>query len=1288
MRTNIISLHKTLTVLFLSAILLISNTGFSQIYEPEGLNLPGSWNDWTNPPTNLTFAGSAQTTGGEVILLPLGFPVYQTIFPVSQTSEVTAGNYEFKLTSGPLDNIWQNQWGSVVVEPNVLQTYTYGVAGSGYEPDNNSVTLTDNKWYIFNFNNYGYESTNGIFMEISGEPVDILSVEQEPLLPSNTDDVEIIIEVSHQPASDEYIFLRFSKNNFVQFDTLVEFDFIGTTGTATIPAYDDGNEIIYYVFSSAFDDPHFYDIQTIKYDNNYGENYSYIVGDTISCGTDLSLITTEPVFPIEQSDILITFNAELGNGGLSGYNDTVYAHTGVITSESTSSSDWKYVKTDWGQNTPETKLTLIDSNLYQLYIPNIREYYGVPSGEEILDLAFVFRSHEPVYGDSYMEAKTAENGDIFIEVYTDELNVKITYPTKRNNMFDPNELVPVCATSLQSPTGVGVFLDGEFIGASLEGSDHAVTGFLTSDYEPGVHWLEARAGDDIDIVYDSLQIFIRGEVPVAELPDDVVPGINYVDDNTVTLVLHDPAKLKKYAFVIGDFNNWSVNEDSYMYRTPLGDYYWITIDGLTPGQEYAYQYYIDGEIKLADPYCDKVLDPWNDKWIEPGNYPNLKEYPFDLTTGIVSVFEPGKEPFSWVIDDFTPIAVHETQSNLIIYELLVRDFVSDRRISSVMDSLDYLKNLGINAIELMPINEFEGNDSWGYNPSFYFATDKAYGTTNDYKAFIDACHQNGIAVILDVVLNHSFSQSPLVQMYWDSQNNMPTAQNPWYNQTATHPLSPGYDFNHESIHTKELTKRFFNYWVNEFKVDGFRLDLSKGFTQNYTGQDIGAWSQYDQSRINILTDYYNSIKENDADTYVILEHLANNDEEVVLANTGMMLWANMSEQFNQNTMGWSENSDYSWAYYNERGYTYPNLIPYMESHDEERLMYKNLQWGNASGEYSIKDTATSVNRIAAVTPMYFMVPGPKMIWQFGELGYDYSINYCSDGTVSEDCRTHSKPVRWDYFNDNNRQETYQVIAGMSKLKTENEAFRTGNFTKDLGGGHVKKAWLTNTSLNVCTGSNFDVISHTINPGFQHTGTWYNYFTGESFDVSNSSGHTIDMEAGDYYVFTDQKLERPFVNLEIGVVYKESGDPVSGATVSLSGLGERITGTDGSVYFSPSSNNLYFIKVSKSGYDDKFESISIVEDDQIFVIEIDGWDGIHDIYSDRIKVYPNPASSQFTIESKEDFSVKLININGKPLIEKEISKGNSVINTIGIAPGIYILSFNNKNSNYNKKLVIK
>ena len=91
----------------------------------------------------------------------------------------------------------------------------------------------------------------------------------------------------------------------------------------------------------------------------------------------------------------------------------------------------------------------------------------------------------------------------------------------------------------------------------------------------------------------------------------------------------------------------------------------------------------------------------------------------------------------------------------------LRDFIAAHNYKVLADTLQYLKRLGINAIELMPVNEFEGNNSWGYNTSFHMALDKYYGKAIDFKKFIDLCHQNEIAVILDVVFNHAFSQNSL-----------------------------------------------------------------------------------------------------------------------------------------------------------------------------------------------------------------------------------------------------------------------------------------------------------------------------------------------------------------------------------------------------------------------------------------------------------------------------------------------------------------------------------------------
>ncbi len=203
---------------------------------------------------------------------------------------------------------------------------------------------------------------------------------------------------------------------------------------------------------------------------------------------------------------------------------------------------------------------------------------------------------------------------------------------------------------------------------------------------------------------------------------------------------------------------------------------------------------------------------------------------------------------------------------------------------------------------------------------------------------------------------------------------------------------------------KTFVDRVNAHWINEYHVDGYRFDFTKGFT-NKPGD---GWA-YDASRINILKRMATSIWNADSDAYVILEHLSDNSEEKVLSDFGMMLWGNLNYSYNEATMGYHENnkSNFSQISYKVRGWNDPHLVGYMESHDEERLMYKNLEHGNASGAYNIKELNTALERMELAGAFFFTVPGPKMIWQFGELGYDYSID--------DPCRVCNKPIRWDYI---------------------------------------------------------------------------------------------------------------------------------------------------------------------------------------------------------------------------------------------------------------------------------
>ena len=228
--------------------------------------------------------------------------------------------------------------------------------------------------------------------------------------------------------------------------------------------------------------------------------------------------------------------------------------------------------------------------------------------------------------------------------------------------------------------------------------------------------------------------FVPGKVQKKSLPSGVQEGINLdIDNCTVTLVLYDKAtdgSHKDYAYVVGDFNEWTLanDETSQMYRDEATGCWWITISDLDPAKEYRFQYYVGtltGDVmRLADPYSEKILDPDNDKYIAASTYPvTERQYP-DKGIGIVSVFKLQREEYSWINTDFKI----KDADNLMIYEMLLRDFTESGDLNGAIQKLDYLQALGINAVELMPVQEFDGNNSWGYNPCFFFALDKAYGT--------------------------------------------------------------------------------------------------------------------------------------------------------------------------------------------------------------------------------------------------------------------------------------------------------------------------------------------------------------------------------------------------------------------------------------------------------------------------------------------------------------------------------------------------------------------------------
>jgi len=834
---------------------------------------------------------------------------------------------------------------------------------------------------------------------------------------------------------------------------------------------------------------------------------------TICSGlTYAQVASLNPANPTSEQQVVVTFDA--AGTPLSG-ETKIYMHSGVVTTNTATpgGGDWKFVKGNWGQDDGIGQMTAVSGqpNKWQITLtPTLRNYYGVSQGTNIFWVAMVFRNSN---------GSKQTSPDLFLPISVPAY-VTIDTPTASSVFVETGASILISATASSQATSMEMLIDEGSGFAQVATVANSST--ITHNYTPNSESISVKVKATINsLQVETISNFtftIRPTLVVADLPDGVKDGINYGADPTkVTLVLLAPGK--EFVYVVGDFSGWILNNTYFMNKTPDGKRFWLEISGLTSGQEYVFQYWVDGTIKIGDPLADKVADPYNDSFIPVNTYPNLPAYT-KTEYGIATVLQTNQNPYTWAATESSWVA--PDKKSLVIYELLIRDFLGSRSYKDLADTIPYLKRLGVNAIELMPIMEFEGNLSWGYNPSYFLAPDKFYGSKNDLKKFIEKAHANGIAVIMDMVLNHAFGQNAMVQMYFNKTSNKPATNSPWFNPDATHPFNVGYDFNHESQYTKDFVDTVCSYWLKEYHVDGYRFDLSKGFTQTNNPSNVGAWSAFDQSRINILSRMATEIWKVKSSAYVILEHFADSQEETVLANQGMLLWGNLTGTYSSALNGNSQ-SDLSGA----KRVSYVN---YMESHDEERQLVELLNKGASSGSYNIKELDIALNRAKLGAAFFYTIPGPKMLWQFEELGYDKSINLCPNGTINTNCRVDNKPLPWgtgslNYYSDSDRQRLYKTIASINKLIQSNKStFDNGSFVWSPT-GDLRNIKITHTTMDVAIVGNFSLTYKEASAIFTKTGTWYDYFSGGSEQVDDIN-KVVLLAPGEFHIYTSVKQPTP------------------------------------------------------------------------------------------------------------------------------------------------------------------
>jgi len=856
--------------------------------------------------------------------------------------------------------------------------------------------------------------------------------------------------------------------------------------------------------------------------------------------------TTTPSPAIASGVVTLNFNKT--GTPLAAYTGTIYAHIGLTVN----GTRWSNVRGTWGNNTTQPALTLVSGTTYKLDLtPDLYTYFGVPTSSSITEICVVLRN----------AAGNVQTADTFFNVGA--FQVSLTSPAENSStIIALGGNLSIAANN----TGGNASYNLKANGISI----NAIAG--TSNYSFNHTNITANQNYELVVTQGTTTVSKRFSVLLnpgtisAAMSSGLLDGINYNSADVSKAILVLDAPLKDFVYVAGSFNGWQPNSTYAMKKDPSSGKFWLELTGLTSGTNYTYQYWVvdatpiagtPSMVKTADPYSTLVLSPDDDPYIPAVSYPDLPAYPAGQQRE-VTVLQTGQTPYAW--SAATTNFIKPEKEKLVVYELLVRDFDANRSYQDLINKIDYFKNLKINAIELMPVMEYEGNESWGYNTSFHMALDKFYGTSDKLKEFIDLCHQNGIAVILDVALNHAFGRNPMLRMWMNDPDGdgwgSPSTENPYFNTTAMHSYSVGEDFNHQQPRTQNYVQRVIKQWVEEYKIDGFRWDLTKGFTQNcpanVAGGQENCTGSKQQDRVDVLKKYADYSWSLDPNHYVIFEHLGGNDEEQQWANyrlnetpsKGVMMWGIMTHDYNNLTKGYAGNISRMSS--SSRGFTAHRLMGYAESHDEERLMYNNLQSGNnTTADHNVRTLNVALSRMSALGAVSLLVPGPKMIWQFGELGWNLSIFSCNNGSVntssdaiSGDCKLDTKPQpQWtsNWLGDANRSKIYDDWAKMITMKTMEPVF-SGTVTINNSSSLFPNIKITNSGLastqlkDVLIVANFNVIPQNVPSGFPYTGTWYNLMDNTSINVISTSA-AITLQPGEFRIYGNKVASLAIANFE-------------------------------------------------------------------------------------------------------------------------------------------------------------
>ena len=499
------------------------------------------------------------------------------------------------------------------------------------------------------------------------------------------------------------------------------------------------------------------------------------------------VIWTVPAFPTQEDQVTLYYNATQGNGDLTGV-VPVYIHTGVITSASTGPNDWQNVVGNWGTNDAQVLMTPQGNNIHTFNFGGLtlEAFYGVNAGEVIEELACVFRN---VTGG--IVGRSEGGGDIYFPLSDGGFSANFSTPTAVSTALELGASLNFIAQSSSSADLVIEVNGSEVASASdVTQLNYTFDGFGTGSYSVV---LIANDGQN-EVIVERSVLVLPTSANIANLPVGTQDGINYMSETSVVMRLFAPGK--DFVFVVGDFNNWQFDLDYLMNVSPDGNTYWLQINGLTPGQEYRFHYHVmPDNMRIADPYTEKVLDYWND----PEILPIANHFGGDLAG--------------------------------------IKDRVND----------GYFEKLGVNAVWISPIAR-NADGAWGlwdkgvrskfsgyhgYWPVRSKEIDPHFGDSATFNALIGAMHAKNMNILVDYVANHVHQDHPVIQQHpdWATPLFLPDGRmntELWDEHRLTtwfDTFLPTLDFERQEV-TDAMTDSAL-YWIKSFEIDGFRHDATK-----------------------------------------------------------------------------------------------------------------------------------------------------------------------------------------------------------------------------------------------------------------------------------------------------------------------------------------------------------------------------------------------------------------------------------------------------------------------------